>query len=700
MDRLKKLNGSMIAAIVLSVLLIMSITTGATLAWFASRDSATNSLTMGEAVVVTIGEDYKQGNGELAMNLPVDKATNGLLPGMSVTPNIKVQLQKSNTNALLRARFITSVEYPDLYEDEAFVNKKKYPNSFADTVDANKYEGRVLNEKARVVYKSADGNLPTADDTQASIALAKTGQGYDANGKPYRDAYGAFLYIDAPGNAVADYKYQVFAGYMIYDYYNELGQRLKSDMTTLVSKTESDAAEVEAVTKDPFSDANMTTTATAHTRIIHLNRVQVRDEIASKIGTNTPVVVNGVSMKVTEKNAAELEIRQRGVDLTNAINRVLQGQRGYKLGTDGKLYDDASGLKYTRRVADGWAYRDADQAWYYLGSQTNGFVITDNTDGNSEKVDTSKPIAKDITKYDPVKTGNVTVQQPTYKLLSAPQDENPYHTTVTTKGENNNDMTRNYLGGTSDDAFIDRVSNEVGVLKQATIASIDLSQGDVNIDFLTKRFVLPTFIDNSYAKAKVTFTFTVEAVQDYLIDPLQESTAAADRLPNNLVNAILVFNNAFPQILFPQNPATSENRLRATGCTVNVLPGGGQTVTWDNKETGSTTIVYNDSFSTEKDQSKIPSINITNKVDGKITLSSQVENDVIGAEGNQYSYGHLKDKTITDSLIKGFGVKQDEYGDYVADYKTEAAYVRGTASSIGVCPFKAASTPTNPPSGP
>lgn len=695
MDRLKKLNGSMIAAIVLSVLLIMSITTGATLAWFASRDSATNSLTMGEAVVVTIGEDYKQGNGELAMNLPVDKATKGLLPGMSVTPNIKVQLQKSNTNALLRARFITSVEYPNYYEDEAFINKTKYPNSFSSDVDANTFEGRVLNEKARVVYKSADGKLPEVTADKTSIELAKEGQGYKADGRPYRDAYGAFLYIDAPGTAVADYKYQVFAGYMIYDYYNELGQRLKSDMTTLVTTKESEDA--EAVKDDPFkSGDNMSKTAAAHTKIIHLNRVKVRDEIASKIGTDTEVVVNGVNMKVTEKNAAELEIRQRGVDLTNAINRVLQGQRGYKLGTDGKLYDNESGLKYTRRVADGWAYRDADQAWYYLGSQTNGFVIKNNNSGTSEDVggvvdgvDKRQPIAKDITKYDPDKIGNVTVQKPTYELLSA--ESNPYKTTVTTKGENKNDMTRNYLGGDASDAFIDRISNEVGVLKQATIASIDLSQGDVNIDFLTKRFVLPTFIDNSYAKARVTFTFTVEAVQDYLIDPLQESTAAADRLPNNLVNAILVFNNAFPQILFPQNPATSENRLRATGCTVNVIPGGGQTVTWENNEHGETKMEYNDSFNEDT-----PSIEITNKTeDGKIQMSSKVNNDIIGAEGNQYSYGRLKKDTIDKTGIKGFAVKQDEYGDYVADYTKEAAYVRGTASSIGVCPFKAA-TPVGP----
>lgn len=665
MDRLKKLNGSMIAAIVLSVLLIMSITTGATLAWFASRDSATNSLTMGEAVVVTIGEDYKQGDGELAMNLPVDKTTNGLLPGMSVTPNIKVQLQKSNTNALLRARFITSVEYPNNYEDEAFVNKEKYPDSFTGGESArNTFEGRVLNEKARIVFKSTGGVAPIYDESNHVT-------NYNASGTEYRDSYGAFTYIDAPGTTVADYKYQVFAGYMIYDYYDELGNRLKADMTTLVSVAESDAA--EAVNDDPFSATNMPATQAAHTKVIHLNRVKVRDDIASKIGTDQEVVVNGVNMKVTEKNAAELEIRQRGVDLTNAINRVLQGQRGYKLGTDGKLYDNESGLKYTRRVADGWAYRDADQAWYYLGSATNGFVIKDNTSGDSEELDTSKPIAKDITTYTTVPAGNVTVQQPTY-------------TTMTTT--ETYDMSRNYLGGDASDAFIDRVSNEVGVLQQASIASIDLSQGDVSIDFLTKRFVLPTFIDNSYAKAKVTFTFSVEAVQDYLIDPLQESTAAADRLPNNLVNAILVFNNAFPQILFPQNPATSENRLRATGCTVNVIPGGGQTVIWNNDINGSTEMTYNDSFDDKKD-----SIEITDKDGSKITMKSQVLKDVIGAEGNQYSYGRLKDTTIEGSGIKGFAVKTDEYDDYVADYTTEAAYVRGTASSIGVCPFKSAGTP-------
>ena len=580
MDRLKKLNGSMIAAIVLSVLLIMSITTGATLAWFASRDSATNSLTMGEAVIVTIGEDYKQGDGELAMNLPVDKASNGLLPGMSVTPNIKVQLQKSNTNALLRARFITTVEYPNNYIDEAYSNLIKYPNASGVTDTS---AGRVLSEE------------------------------------------------DFPND-------HVYSGDIIYDYYNYLGHRID-------------------LSGNEIADVN------THTKTVHLSRVKVRTAIVNAIGST--FTVNGIEVDVSAENAAELEIRQRGVDLTNAINRVLQGQRGYSIDpTTGEIFDDEThGIKYTRRVADGWAYRDADQAWYYLGSQTNGFVITDNTNGTSEVIDASKPIAKDITKYTTVQTGNVTVQQPTYELLSS--ETNQYKTTVTTNGTNNNDMTRNYLGGTKNDAAINRVDNEKGVLTQATMASIDLSQGDVSIDFLTKRFVLPTFIDNGYAKAKVTFTFTVEAVQDYLIDPLQEATAAADRLPNNLVNAILVFNNAFPQSLFPQSNDDLD-KLRATGSTSNVIPGGGEKVTWDTT-TGTATVTYKDKF--DKDATG--------------------DTSVIGTEGNQYSYGHLKDATIEATGIKGFAVRTDEYGDQVADYKTAADYQRGTASSIGVCPFKA-----------
>lgn len=672
MDRLKKLNGSMIAAIVLSVLLIMSITTGATLAWFASRDSATNSLTMGEAVIVTIGEDYKQGDGTLAMNLPVDKTTNGLLPGMSVTPNIKVQLQKSNTNALLRARFITTVEYPDKYMDEAYSNTKKYADDTAVNSEPDTYEGRVLTNEATTVFKSSGGVKPEYTDGKIT--------NYDKSGTEYVDAYGAKVYITSADLANGTdyskvYKYNVFAGYMIYDYYNYLGQRYHNDMTSLV--TEGESAVAVGVKSDPYSADNIAKTKAAHTKIIHLNRVEVRDEIANKINaTDKKIAINGVEVEVTEKNAAELEIRQRCVDLTNAINRVLQGQRGYGIDpTTGKVVEDSTnGVKYTRRVADGWAYRDADQAWYYLGSQTNGFVIDNNSTGVNETVTTTQ-VAKDITKYSDVEAGNVTVRQPSYELLSSAT--NQYQSTVTTQGSGENaiknDMTRNYLGGSSKDDSIDRVRNEIGVLNQETISSIDLSQGDVSIDFLTKRFVLPRFINNDYAKAKVTFTFTVEAVQDYLIDPLQEATAAADRIPNNLVNAILVFNNAFPQTLFPKS--TDDNDLlRATGSTANVIPGGGESVKWNNSEDGSTTVTYRGV-----------------ETQGDTFSYGYIDKDTLGGAAYTWTEG-TETKTVAVN-IKGYAVKIDEYGAHVADYKNAATYVRGTASSIGVGPYVTTTSP-------
>ena len=677
MDRLKKLNGSMIAAIVLSVLLIMSVTAGATLAWFGSRDSASASLTMGEAIVVTVGEDYKQGEGELAMNLPVDQATGGLLPGMTVTPNVKVQLQQSNSNALLRARFITSVEYPNNYVDAAYSNTTKYPLQTGEGVTVTSETagyGRVLAPYVAATYEEGTGQLLT----------------------------------EATG-----FKDNVYAGDMYYDYYNYLGQRLKSDMTTTVSQEEQDAAEEADATDDEM--------LAAHTKKIHLSRVKVRDVIIDCLNKNNAdkssdkkdhsdgkYTINGVSIPVTEKNVAELEIRQRGVDLTDAINRVLQGQAGYVVNpSTGKL--ENGGIKYTRRVADGWAYREADQAWYYLGSGTNGYVITDNTSGTSEDVNTGKPIAKDIYSYKEVELGNVKVMQPQY--VGVGDATNPFYTAPTTQagGTISNDMSRNYLGGDKDDHAIDRVANEIGVINQNTIASVDLSQGDVSIDFLTKRFVLPTFINNDYAKAKVTFNFTVEAVQDYLVDPLQEATAAADRLPNNLVNAILVFNNAFPQTLFPHS-TIAEDKIRATGSTANILPGGGDsgvtgtgasaqsTPEWNNDEHGTTTVTYVNTGMLQGDRYSYGFLNnsvlgVTGAdpadatkgyTDTDLPTSGNVDGTVTV---KAYDNG-TTDDTDDDlkSVIKGFGIKVDEYGMYVADYTKVGNYVRGTASSVGVCP--------------
>lgn len=695
MDRLKKLNGSMIAAIVLSVLLIMSVTSGATLAWFGSRDAASASLTMGEAIVVTVGEDYKQGEGELAMNLPIPEGAGGLQPGMSVTPNIKVQLQKSNSNALLRARFITTVEYPQNYVDAAYSNTVKYKDVLADAT-----EGPKVTAVGPVLGKVTTGEAP---------------------------------------NQVITYTENLFAGDMYYDYYNYLGQRLAGDGVTKVTQAQQTAAEGEEEKRAAGQSFDIAKIDAAHTKKVHLSRVKVRDAIVAQIGKeiegtgneSNGWTINGVRVKVSEANAAELEIRQRGVDLTDAINRVLQGQGGYSIDpSTGDLIE--GGIKYTRRVADGWAYREADQAWYYLGSQTNGFVIgTDpaadgtggttvgagyngNTDGETETVMKTQPVAKDITKYEETQAGKLTVQTPVYSLLSA--TTNPYKTALTTQGGGataiSNDMTRNYLGGTKDDYSIDKVRNEIGVMNQKTIASVDLSQGDVSIDFLTKRFVLPTFINNDYAQAQVRFDFTVEAVQDYLVDPLQESTAAADRLPNNLVNAILVFNNAFPQTLYPHS-TMDEDKVRATGSTANILPGGGDngvtgedtsrvsSPTWQSDNADGTTIVtFVNTGTTQGDRYSYGFLNPTTigldvadgadvKSTGKATTTLKDATAYtydLGKDGVSGGSGENADKTIT-CYVSGFGVKIDEYGDYVADYTVVANYVRGTASSLGICPY-------------
>ncbi len=500
MEKLKKLNGSMIAAIVLSVLLIMSLTAGATLAWFSSRDTGTRTLTMGEAIVVTVSDEdpdktYRQGAGTLAMALPVDEASNGLIPGMSVQPNIKIQLQKSNTNALVRARFITTVEYPNNYEDAAYTDRVKYPN-------------------AATYVEGAAGTV--LDNEQ------------------FPDSH-------------------IFASTIHYDYYNADGELIKywtaAEIEALAEEDRPKAAVMVdgkcksdgkyALDKNGARIENGTLAAGQHSVEIFLARVKVRDSIFNAIGGTTTIA--GVeSTPISTTNAAEMEIRQRGADLTEVINKVLSGEQVKQ-----------TGVKYTRRVADGWAYRQADKAWYYMGSNTNGYVLANQT-GVSEDVDDTKPIANDITAY----TEDTTVQgtsvfKPTYNVVA---------------GDGN---ARNYLG--AQDAatgVVNAKDNEIAVLSADSMASVDLSQGNVSIDFLTKRFSLPSYITNDYAKARITFSFTVEAVQDYLINPTQEGLKNPARVPNNLTNAIIVFNSAYQA-----GEISNENDLSATGTYYNVQPG-------------------------------------------------------------------------------------------------------------------------------
>ncbi len=287
MDKLKKLNGSMIAAIVLSVLLIMSLTAGATLAWFSSRDAGVRTLTMGEAVVVTISDQnasqtYRQGDGQLSMILPVDEATNGLLPGMSITPNLKVQLQGSNTNALLRARFITTVEYPHNYEDAAYTDRAKYPNK----------------------------------------------DGYTEN------AGGAVL------DAVTFPNDYIYSGVMYYDYYDYQGRLIKymewdgqgaaptegvpPGSGTLTSDgkyaLDKNGARIQVnVLPEPGDE---------HSVSIQLTRVKVRKAIHDAVSLSSgETMIAGIAVENSEinaTNAAAYELRQRGSDLTDAVNKVLR----------------------------------------------------------------------------------------------------------------------------------------------------------------------------------------------------------------------------------------------------------------------------------------------------------------------------------------------------------------------------------------
>lgn len=502
MEKIKKLNGSMIAAIVLSVLLIMSLTAGATLAWFSSRDTGTRTLTMGEAIVVTMSDqsenqNYRQGAGTLAMALPVDEATNGLIPGMSVTPNIKVQLAKSNTNAIVRARFITTVEYPNNYMDAAYVDAVKYPNAASYTANS---AGQVL------------------DETQ------------------FPDSH-------------------IFAGTMYYDYYNEKGELIEywkaTDVEALDAAQRPKTAIMDGTTcksdgkyaldKNGARIFKGTLAAGQHSVETFLTRVKVRDNIFDNIG-KTAITVAGQSVAITTQNAAEMEIRQRGADLTDVINRVLSGEKV-----------ESTSVKYDRRVADGWAYRQADKAWYYLGSNTNGYMLNAAT-GTSEAVDSTKPKAKDITAYNAsTSVQGTTVYLPTYTDVAA---------------------SRNYLGDVdAATGVVEKEANEIAVLKTDSIASVDLKEGNVSIDFLTKRFSIPSYITNDYAKARITFNFIVEAVQDYLIDPIQEGKGSPERVPNNLVNAILVFNSAYPS----KAKESGDVQLSDTGVFYNVIPGTGLT---------------------------------------------------------------------------------------------------------------------------
>lgn len=112
----KKIGASTIALIVVSVLLIMSLTVTATLAWFMDSDSANSpDIMMGERVEVTIDRttrsDLTGGGapGKTGENFDIIMFAEELVPGMKVAPNLRVYIMPSSTTVVLRVQLTVSV---------------------------------------------------------------------------------------------------------------------------------------------------------------------------------------------------------------------------------------------------------------------------------------------------------------------------------------------------------------------------------------------------------------------------------------------------------------------------------------------------------------------------------------------------------------------------------------------------------------
>lgn len=106
----KEINKYTSLIIVLSVLLAISLVTGATFAWFASTDRNITSINLGDPVVVNIAE---KDDGTIlpdGAELPFVINNERLLPGMRVNTYAAVKFQESRTPALLRVKLNVTVE--------------------------------------------------------------------------------------------------------------------------------------------------------------------------------------------------------------------------------------------------------------------------------------------------------------------------------------------------------------------------------------------------------------------------------------------------------------------------------------------------------------------------------------------------------------------------------------------------------------
>ncbi len=104
----KRFNGSMAAVVVLAVILAIAVTAGATLAWFASQDSATTDFAMSDSVIVAVADEAGAlTSDQLDFQIPAGF----LVPGMTIYPTVYADIETSTTSALLRALVDVSVVF-------------------------------------------------------------------------------------------------------------------------------------------------------------------------------------------------------------------------------------------------------------------------------------------------------------------------------------------------------------------------------------------------------------------------------------------------------------------------------------------------------------------------------------------------------------------------------------------------------------
>lgn len=173
--RTRRLSASAITVVVLSVLLVMAVTIGSTLAWFASQDSATGSFILGEPVLVSVTDASANDTETLTMLI----ASDNLLPGMRIDPDIAISLQPSTTATILRARIDSAVVGGT--GDNTLLNQ-----NFRDVLTPIIAGAWVLNESDGWYYFLGDAgldarvmNTPTEDSVLTAPEFGSTNADYD-----------------------------------------------------------------------------------------------------------------------------------------------------------------------------------------------------------------------------------------------------------------------------------------------------------------------------------------------------------------------------------------------------------------------------------------------------------------------------------------------------------------------------------------